>query len=335
MPGNALLEPDLVGKRQDLADMIYVADVKTTPGIASIRKGEPITNFLYDWIVKSYGTRKRESPPDGKDVDAFDMQSPKVVLQARAEEFRRAPMVGEQAQAISEAGGVAGSRNAFNEARADQLLELGRDVEKAIWSEVDSRASDGVNGSRFRGLGLWLQSAPSLTDTLTIPAAARLPASQEYTGSIASMTEAQFAALIQSKYENTGASSDLRGFVTPTVKNRIGSFAWYVPDVTNYTSAVFVSSGRLEGKTLFGATVDVYKSEWGTFSLFPVLNDFMPDAYQGFFLDMDHPRIRQLGRAKEYMELPDSGGGPRGLIKWILSVHPGDLRAHARINGSA
>lgn len=333
MPANALLEPDVVGKRQDLSDMIYVADRKTTPGIASIKKGEPLSVFLYDYIVKNYGTRKAGGVPDGKDVDAFDMQSPKKVLQARAEEFRRAPMVGEQAQAISEAGGVAGTKSLFNEARADQMLELGRDVEKELWSSQDSQPADGVNGSKFRGLDKWISNGPF--NELPVPAAAQTPSNQIFTGSISGMTEDDLAALIQAKYENTGASSDLRGFVTPIVKNRVGFFSRYQPNVTAYTSAVFITTGKLAGNTLFGPTVDVYKSDWGTFELFPVLVDFMPDSYHGFFLDMDHPRIRTLGGAKEQRDLPDLGGGPRSLIKWILSVHPGDPRAHAKIAGSA
>src|SRR5436305_1936666 len=118
----ALLEPELVGKRQDLSDMIYVADRKVTPGITSIKKGEKLKNMLYDFMVKSYGNRKAGGVPDGKDVDAFDTQSPKAVMQARGEVFRRAPMVGFIAQKMSQAGGVAGTPNQFNEARADQLL---------------------------------------------------------------------------------------------------------------------------------------------------------------------------------------------------------------------
>lgn len=336
MAGNALLEPDLVGKRQDLSDMIYIADRKTTPGIASIKKGEPLSVWLYDYIAKSYGDRKRESPPDGKDVNAFDMQSPKVVLQARAEEFRRAPMVGEQAQAVSEAGGVAGTRNLFNEARADQMLEIGRDVEKAIWSSTDSRPSDGVNGSQFRGMDKWLSRGPF--NELAVPAAAQIPANQIFSGSISDINvwnEDALGALIQAKYENTGASSDLRGFVTPIIKNAIGFFSRYQPNVTAYTSAVFVTTGKLQGNTLFGPTVDIYKSDWGTFELFPVLTDFMPSTRHGFFLDMDQPRIRVMGGAKEQRDLPDLGGGPRSLIKWILSLLPGHPPAHCKIAAAA
>ncbi len=302
----ALVEPDLVGKRQDLQDRVYLADRKVTPGISSIKKGNAISNMLYDFVVKSLGARKPGGVPDGKDVSAFDAQSPKRQLQARGEVFRRAPMVGFIAQEMSQQGGVAGTPNAMTEARADQMIELKRDVEKEVWSNQDSAPDDGVRGSKMRGLGR---------------------------GSIATMTQAQFDALIQAKYENTGASSDLRGFVTPVIKNRIGFFSRYQPDVTTYTSRVFVTTGFVEGNTLFGASIDVYKSDWGTFELFPVLTDFMPTAYTAYFLDMDQPRLRSNGVWEA--DLPNLGGGPRKELKWLNSIFPGDPRAHCKIAGTA
>lgn len=343
----ALVEPDLVGKRQDLQDRIYLADRKVTPGLSSIKKGDPISNMLYDFVVKSLGARKPGGVPDGKDVSAFDAQSPKKQLQARGEVYRRAPMVGFIAQEMSQQGGVAGVPNAMTEARADQMIELKRDVEKEIWSNQDSVPDDGVRGSKMRGLGRWIyEGTATLTldpndnwspatgwGELNIPAGFTTPSNQIYTGSIASMTQAQFDALIQAKYENTGASSDLRGFVTPVIKNRIGFFSRYQPDVTSYSSRVFVSTGFLEGNTLFGASVDVYKSDWGTFELFPVLTDFTPTAYTGYFLDMDHPRLRSNGVWEQ--PLPDLGGGPRKELKWLCSIFPGDPRAHAKIAGTA
>jgi hypothetical protein len=303
--------------------------------------------MLYDFIVKSYGARKPGGVPDGKDVSAFDAQSPKRQLQARGEAFRRAPMVGFIAQEMSLAGGVAGVPNQMAEAKADQLIEHKRDIEKELWSNQDSRPDDGLNGSKMRGLGRWIYdgvatltidpSDPSPTTgfyELPVPADVRTPANQIYTGSIATMTPAQFEALIQAKYENTGASSELRGFVTPVIKNKIGFFSRYQPTVAGYDSRVYITSGVLEGKTLFGATVDVYRSDWGTFELFPVLTDFMPTAYTGYFLDMSHPRLRNAGTF-EQSDLPDLGGGPRSIIQSILSIFPGDPRAHAKIAGTA
>src|SRR4029453_4891384 len=253
----ALIEPELVGKRQDLSDMLYVADRKVTPGISSIKKGERLSNMLYDFIVKSYGARKPGGVPDGKDVSAFDAQSPKRQLQARGEAFRRAPMVGFIAQEMSLAGGVAGTPNQMNETKADQLIEHKRDIEKELWSNQDSRPDDGLNGSKMRGFGRWIYdgaatltidpSDPSPTTgffELPIPADVRTPANQIYVGPIGTgtntgFTQAVLDGLIQAKYENTGASSDLRGFVTPVIKNRIGFFSRYQVRVGGYASPVY------------------------------------------------------------------------------------------------
>lgn len=343
----ALTEPYLVGKRQDLADLIYLADVKTTPGLSMIKKGKKLTNMLYDFIVKSMGARKRGGVPDGKDVSAFDAQSPKRQLQARGEVWRRAPMVGFIAQLISQGGGVAGVTNQMDEAVADQIIEHKRDIEKELWSNQDSRPDDGVNGSQMRGLGRWIYDGAStltlatgdLSPTtgyfeLPVPADVRTPGNQIYTGSIATLTEDQLGALIQAKFENTGASSELSGFVTPVIKNRIGFFSRYMANVANFTPNVYVTSGKVSGNTLMGATIDVYKSDWGTFTLHPVLVDFMPTPYTGFFLDMDMPRLRVL-QMEAHERLPDLGGGPRELIQSILSIHPGDPRAHSKIDGTA
>lgn len=345
----ALTEPYLVGKRQDISDLVYLADVKTTPGLSMIKKGKKLSNMLYDFKVKSMGGRKRGGVPDGKDVSAFDAQSPKRVLQARGEVFRRAPMVGFIAQLVSLAGGVAGEPNEMEEAVADQIIEHKRDIEKELWSNQDSRPDDGVNGSQFRGLGRWIYDGAStltvdsaggdLSPTtgyaeLPVPADVRTPGSQIYTGSIATMTEDQFGAIIQAKFENTGASSELAGFVTPVIKNRIGFFSRYQANVNGYTPVVQVTKGKVDGTTLIGAAVDIYKSDWGTFTLHPVLVDFMPTAYTGFFLDMDQPKLRTL-QMEARTELPNLGGGPREMIQSILSPLPGDPRAHAKIDGTA
>lgn len=328
--------------------MVYLADRKATPGFSSIKKGEPLSNMLYDVLLKSYGARKPLGAPDGKDFGAFDAQSPRVAVQARGTVARRAVMVGFIAQLMSTRGGLAGISNLFDDATADQLVEIKRDIEKEMWSNQDSRADDGVKGSKARGFGRWIyDGVTTLTldanddyspatgfGELPIPASVRTPSSQIYTGSIATMTEDQLGAMIQAKYENTGASSDLRGYVTPVIKNRIGFMSRYQPNVTNYTSTVFVTSGKLQGNTLFGPTVDVYKSDWGTFELFPVLTDFMPTAYTAFFLDMDHPRIRP-GYMFKQVPLPDLGGGPREGNESIFSWFVGDPRAHAKIDGTA
>lgn len=327
--------------------MVYLADVKETPFISMVNKGKKLINMLYDFECKTRGGRKKGGVPDGKDISAFDSQDPRVILQGRGEVFRRAPMVGFIAQMISQAGGQWNISNNLDESVADQIVEHKRDMEKECWSNQDSRPDDGVNGAQFRGAGRWIYEGTAtlavatndLSPTtgfyeLSIPAANRTPSNQIYTGSVAAMTEDDFGNLIQNKWIATGASAELRGFVSPAVKNRMGTLSRYVPSIAGYTPDVQVNAGRVNGNTLFGASIDVYKSDWGQFTLMPVSTDYLPSAYTAFFLDMMQVKLRVMEMVAQ-MELPNLGGGPREMIQSIISPTFGDPRAHCKIDGTA
>jgi hypothetical protein len=349
----AITAPNQVGVREDLSDLIYLADVKATPFTSMVKKGPgPLDPLLWEYGVKKRGNRKRGGVPDGKDINAFDAQNPRDFIQTRSEVWRRAPMVGFLAQIRSRNGAIAGVTNEFDEAVADQLEELKRDMEKEFFSNQDSTRDDGVNGSHTRALGRFIyDGSATLTinttdfplDTspttgyaeLPIPAGYRTPSNQIFTGSIAAMDEtADFAALLDAKWGNTGASSELAGFVTQAIKNRINFYTWYQKEVPGFNASVQVTTGRVSGDTFFGPSVDIYKSEWGTYRLFPVSADFMPTLYTGYFLDMKQIRLRVTQNVVQ-TELPNQGGGPREMIQSIIGLEAGDPRAHAKIDGTA
>ncbi len=353
----ALISADQIGIREDLSNMIYLSDAKEKPFTAMVKKGPAPKNLsLWEYGVKKRGDRKHGGVPDGKDVNAFDSQVPKTFVQARSEVWRRAPMVGFIAQLTSTHGSVAGVTNEFDEQVADQMEEIGRDMETEFLSNQDSRPDDGINGLWTRGIGRWLHNpADTNGDVLTlsatataigqgtsgfeelpVPVAFRTPVGQIYDGAFGDgtstgLTEDVFQSLIQSKWDNTGASSELRGFVTSTIKNRVGMWSKYEANRVGVTPNVYVSTGRLDGTTLLGPMVDIYKSDWGTFTLHPVSNDFMPTIYTGYFLDMKQVSLRRTTAVSE-MDLPNLGGGPRELIQAIDGLEMGDPRAHAKVN---
>jgi hypothetical protein len=240
---------------------------------------------------------------------------------------------------MSLAGGVAGVPNAMNEAKADALIEHKRDIEKELWSNQDSRPDDGVNGSKMRGMGRWIYDGvatltldaadPSPTTgyfELPVPSDVRTPANQIYTGSIAALTQAQFDGLIQAKYENTGASSDLRGFVNPIVKNRVGFFSRYQPDVTTYSSRVFVSTGFLEGKHLFGADDRRLQERLGHVRVVPDPVGFHADSVTGLLPGRWRSRGCGVPGHTDTSDLPNMGGGLRSLIQSIPSYYSPAIR---------
>jgi hypothetical protein len=310
-----------------------MADVKKTPLISMIRKGERLVKqLLFEYQVKKLGDRKAGGVPDGKDIDAFDANSPRALIVARGEVFRRAPMVGFVAQGNT----VAGVSDEFASAVADQLIEHKRDMEKELWSDQESRGDDGVNGSKFRGLGRYVNAGElAFTDSTIIPTGFKTPANQVYTGVLGDgistgLTEAQLGGMLKARWDNTGDSGDLTLFCSSTVKDRVGLFSRYVVNIAGSTPMVRLNSGVVSGSTLYAPTVDVYQSDWGRYALIPVPTDFLPDQYRAYGLDMTQIALRTREMAKE-MNLPDLGGGPREMIRSIIGPEWGDPRAHIKI----
>lgn len=297
-----------------------------------VRKGAKLNKqLLFEYQVKKLGDRKAGGVPDGKDVDAFDANQPRALIQARGEVFRRAPRVG----FIAVGNTVAGVPNEFDAAVMDQLVENKRDMEKELYSTQESQGDDGVNGSKFRAVGRYVNAGELAFNELPIPAGFRTPATQVYTGVLGDgistgVTETTVNGLLQSRWENTGDSSELTGFVSATIKNRFGLFSQYQANISGSTVVWLAGMRKVEGVTLFGPSIDVYKSDYGTFRLVPVNLDFLPSQYYGYFLDMAQISIRDRGVGVE-TALPNMGGGPVELIQSIIGPEWGDPRSHVKI----
>ena len=298
-----------------------------------MRKTGGLDKQLYfEYQVNKLGARKPGGVPDGKDFEAFDGATPRAIMPARGEVFRRAPMVG----FIAAGNDIAGIGSEWTKAKSDQLTEHKKDMEYEFYSDQDSRPDDGVNGSKFRGLGRFINDGSVLTfSELPIPTGFRTPTTQLYTGVLGDgfntgLTEAAVAAMMQARWEQSGDSGDLMGFVSATIKNRFGILSRYVPNVANATPMVRLNNGTVDGKTLFGPVVDVYQSDYGTFRLMAIPLELLPDQYRGYFLDMTQIALRVREMTKE-IPLQDQGGGPRQGIRSIVGPEWGDPRSHIKI----
>jgi Family of unknown function (DUF5309) len=334
----AILDTNQIGKREDLADIIWLAAVTETPFLSSARKGKRLDRVdLYQYQVKKLGDRKSGGVPDGKDIDAFDANPPRALLYGRGEVFRRAPMVG----FIAEGNIVAGITDEFADAVADQMIEHKKDMEKECYSDQDSQPDDGVNGSKFRGLGRWINdgTTPGFGTELPPPTAFRTPTAQIFSGSIGDgittgLTEATFTAMAQNRWDSIGQSSELQLYCGVNIKNRVGLYSRYSPNITGATPVVRTSTAEYNGGEFYGQSVDIFNTDWGTFTLMPVNTEFLPDAYRAYGLDMKQIEIRPRYMMKE-QDLPNLMGGPREGIESIISPVIGDPRSHIKIVGSA
>lgn len=342
MPG--IINTNVVGRREFLMDMIYQADNRQCVFTSMVRKPSPSNNektgipnsTIGTYQAKVLGSRKGGGVADGRDVAAFDSNPVRELISFRPEKYHRAPMVGDLAKDDVVAGLPGGE---WNEAISDQMVELKRDMEKEFLSVQDSSATGGAEGgTKTRGLGSWIDDGTLTWAELAPPSTTRTPTGQLFTdvigdGMATGLTEAAVQTLLQTRWDNTGDSGELVGFLGATIKNRFGDFTKYKPNISNTTVIVRTNTDGYTTGDLHSASVDVYNSDWGSFSLIPVNTTFLPNAKTGYFLDMAQVELRSRYWMRE-KPLPDLGGGPREEIANFVALIPGDLRSHVRISAT-
>lgn len=325
MPGTT--ELNQVGKREDLSDLIAVADAKGTPVTSSLRKGAKPEAMLFEWQVDGFDTAKVAGVPDGKDVSVYeDAAKYRKKLQGRVQRLWRTPKVSTMAEKVSK---VAGVPSEWQRAKAKKMIELKRDVETRILSDLESQpdAGDGVNGSEFRGLGNWIQNGAQAE--LPVPVEYRTPTGSIYSGTKANFTEDSLSALMQSRYDKTGTSDELTLVAGTDLKRAISNFSRYDVDKASHGHVRMFNNEASEA-TIFNK-VDVYDGDFGRAEIW--LSSFLPSTWRGYLLDMRMVELRPHTNPG-FRELEDRGGGPNGITDTIVSMvvlHP---QAHGKIKPS-
>lgn len=316
-----------VGKREDLSDIIAVADSKSTPLTSRINKGKKPTNMLFSFQADAYDTAKAGGVTDGKDVATADYENKaanRKQIDARCEVFRRTPMVGFIAEEVSN---VAGAPSEFARAKAKCAIEIKRDMETELLSTQDSSADNGTNGSKTRGLGAWIQNTAQ-TD-LPVDSSFRTPVASIYSGTMANFDELALRGLLQSRFQQVGVTDSLLMVCGVEVRNAINDFARYVP---NKTGSTVVVRGFDQGKsTTISTAIDIYEGDYGSVEL--VTSLFVPTTKTAYVLDLGFAELR-THTAPNYKPLPDQGGGPRGLIQAIVGLAVTNPLAHCKVSAS-
>jgi hypothetical protein len=330
MPSTAELTQ--IGKREDLADLIAVADAKATPVTTMIRKGKPVSNTFVEWQLDGYDVPKTSGALDGEDVSAFeDAAKDRARIGVYVQELRRTPKVNQMAEEISvvaginnpDPQGVRGSTE-FARAKAKKLVEIKRDMESTLLSNNETRQQNGADSYLTRGLGRFIQNAAQAVHP--IPAAYRTPAASVFGAAIGTLTEDALRTLLQTRWEAVGSSDNLVMVCGAAVKNRVTDFARYEPNVAN-TLQVRRFNAQKDGE--IKTSVDIYEGDYGKVEIH--LSNFVPTPRTGYILDMRGLELRTKG-SPEYKDLPDNGGGPRGLIRAIIALCLHNPLSHCKID---
>lgn len=314
-----LIEPNQVGKREDLANIIARVDAHNTPVTSMIPKGKKLTNTLFDWQLDAYRAPTISGVVDGEDATSFENKAARRKrtsgrLQKKWEKW----MVSDMSENISD---VAGLTSEKARSQADAIVELKRGIEAVICGDQDSQVQDGTDPYLTRGLGSWIK-ASAQTD-LPVPSDYLTPSGSINSTAMASLTETLVQDVLESVWTKTGKIGSYMMPCGSKLKRAFTGFSQYVPDKASNTAIRTFEEGSSRKLT---ATIDVYEGDFGTIELHPC-NWLAYDASgatsattrRGYLLDMALLELR-FGRMPRTKELEDKGGGPRGIVDAIFGL---------------
>jgi len=314
-----LLEKDQIGKREQLADLILIADEKECPLTAMIPKGRKPTNTLARWQVDAYETPDTTGVVDGQDVT--DYENPgrnRAELSVYCQRKWRPVMVSKMAEDVSVVAGASAGEMA--RAVRKKIEELRRDIEATIGSDNDTAVDDATTPYKTRGLGEWIKATAQ--STLPVPTAFLTPAASINTTAMASLTEALFKGVLQSVYEQRGKAQNLTLVVGTALKTAITAFTNYKGGDTNTWAVIRAFTQEADSKHIT-SNVTLYDGDFNQVAILPslLLASGTPSAptRRGYVLDMDLLEMA-FNQTPQVSPLPDMGGGPRKLIDTIFAL---------------
>lgn len=313
-----LTEPNQVGKREDLSDVIANVDMHSTPLTTMIPKGSDLKNSLFTWQADAYDTPSTAGVTDGTDVSTFtNPATARAEISGRVQWVRRDYRISKLAENLAD---VAGVNSEKARAIAKRLVELKRDIEAVICSDNDSQADNGTDPYLTRGLGSWI--ANGAQSDLPVAAAFRTPTASIDATVINSVVESTLNGVMESIWGETGTRQRMVFLVGSGLKKRITTFQQYDPGVSSSIAAVRTFNHSAESKKIT-ASVEFYAGDFGELEI--VLSNWLASGTsnaptrRGYILDMDTLQLRFKQRPA-HMEIPDDGGGPRGVVDAIFGL---------------
>lgn len=273
----------------------------------------PSMNEAVDSRKKEYQAERWSQPKINSKVDARDWEDFKPVGEGRAEMqaviqwFSETGAISKLAEDVSTIAGIA-KQMAREIPR--KMSDMGQDMETNWLEDHESREDNGAEGYLTRPVGKWIQSTAQTH--LPVPADFLTPANSIKTTATATVTEDDFADMLDSMATTTKKKDTITGFVGLSLKRKFSRFQFYLPSsaATQASGTVFEQEGK--SKTILRA-VDRYESDSGVVELMlnfwikAITGDSISQKFWGYFL---HRSMWALGwNQKPKVYHPEFKGG--------------------------
>jgi hypothetical protein len=337
MPG--LLEPNQVGKRQDLSDYITNIEADDYPIYSMLPKDKELTNTKFETQADDYGdTDDLTGVHAGKDADKFENQAAnRGIIENYCMKMWENPMVDDFAENVSENPAL--SEGEYVEAVRKSSVRLKFRIEKRLLSELEATKNEAGKAYGTCSFGGFLLKATSAyTGSQVVPARFRTPAAQVYDGAFASLDEEDVQDILQELFESTMGSGDYTAPCGSELKQKVSFWSLYRADVASNTIV-----RRFDAKTnkTLEVVIDILTGDFGTVKLVPTTRMRDQDVNgaatttakrrnSGYILSMKLWGLRHK-RRPGHRRLEDKGGGPRGIVDTIFGLRCKSPKGNATI----
>jgi hypothetical protein len=298
---NTFTKYDVVGLREDLADVIYNISPETTPFISNMTKRRQVTNTFFEWQTDSLASAGVNAVIDGDDLSSFTAVSATARLGNYTMISRKDFIIADNMSGTLD---LAGRRSEIAYQLAKKGDELKRDMEfNMVGVNQAAVAGNNTTARKTASLSAFIRTNTSKgtgggdpTVSSGIVNAARTDASSS---NQRAFTETMLKAVISSVWSEGGEPEIL--MVGPFNKQAVSAFAGIAAQ--RYMAPT-------DGPSSIIGAADVYISDFGSISVVPSRFSRERDAY---VIDPDLVEMASL-RPLQSEELAKTGDATKFMM---------------------
>lgn len=303
---NTFTKYDVVGLREDLADVIYNISPETTPFISNMTKRRQVTNTFFEWQVDSLASAQVNAVLDGDDLSSFTAVTPTSRLGNYTMISRKDFIIADNMAGTLD---LAGRRSEIAYQLAKKGDELKRDMEfNMVGVNQAAVAGNNTTARKTASLSAFIRTNTSAgtggsdpTVSSGIVNAARTDASS---GNQRAFTETLLKAVVSSVWTQGGEPEML--MVGPFNKQAVSAFAGIAAQ--RYMAPA-------DGPSQIIGAADVYISDFGAIAIIPNRFQRERDAYvidpdlveMATLRPLQSEELAKTGDATKFMMLAEYG----------------------------
>lgn len=281
-------------RAEDVVDLITNVDYKNTPLYSGLAESSA-SNTLHEWLTDTYASSGDNAQVEASDSSAADLTQPSRSTNV-VQMFRKNIVVSDTERAVR----VYGASDPYTYQMQKSMVELARDIEKALMAGTKASGASGV-ARRLNGV----------VASITTNATARTSGT--------SLTETEFNDIMKGVWDGGTDANPDEVYVGSYLKRVISGFT---AGSTKFTD--------VNDKRLINA-VDVYEGDFGVHKIFK--HREVPTSAV-VAIDSSKWRVAYLnGRRPKHIPLAKTGSATKGMVEGELTLEALNEKSSAKRTG--